>query len=66
MQTPTLPTPPADHRALVADLAQHLRRTAFLLNSARLVITDPVARDIAKDAVDGARAALVKSIGVAP
>lgn len=46
---------------LTAELAAQLRRTAFLLNSARLVITDPAARAIAAEAVAEARATLAKA-----
>lgn len=53
---PREPAPPA----LTAELAERLRRTSFLLNSARLVITDPVARRIAAEAVAEARTTLAK------
>lgn len=46
--------------ALTAELIERLRRTTFLLNSARLVIADPVARAIAAEAVAEARATLAK------
>lgn len=41
------PTDPA----FVAELVARLRRTTYLLNSARLVITDDAARAIAAEAV---------------
>lgn len=52
---------PADRRAGRAiservELLDSLKRCAFLLNSARLVMTDQVARDIAGEAVAEAQA----------
>jgi hypothetical protein len=49
---------PVQHQAPADRLAASLRRCSFLLNTARLVITDREARDIAAGAVAEARAAL--------
>lgn len=46
------------------ELLDSLKRCAFLLNSARLVMTDQAARDIAGEAVAEARA-LIARVGVA-
>lgn len=40
---------------LAVELLAHLKRCSFLLNSARLVITDARARGIAAEAVDAAQ-----------
>lgn len=45
---------------LTTELAERLRRTAFLLNSTLLVISDPVARRTVAEAVAEARATLAK------
>lgn len=50
----------AGDATLEAELIERLRRTTFLLDSARLVIADEVARRIASDAVGEARATLAK------
>jgi hypothetical protein len=47
--------------ALRDELLPHLERCAFLLNSARLVITDDTARAIAAEAVKGAQAAIERA-----
>jgi hypothetical protein len=45
----------------MAALIAALKRCAFLLNSARLVITDPVARQIAAEAVEEANRAIAQA-----
>lgn len=55
MQNQPQPTREADP---TARLTASLKRCAFLLNSARLVIADPVASDTAAQAVAEAQAAL--------
>lgn len=58
--TPAVPSRPADD-GLTAELADRLRRTTFLLNSARLVMTDEVARGIAAEAVGQSLSTLAKA-----
>jgi hypothetical protein len=52
------PSPPS-----AAQLAASLKRTTFLLSSTRLVISDPVARRTATEAVEQAQALLKRFEG---